>query len=308
MVTAEIFENLKSLQAILVEKYDLEKKIADAPKQLGTQEDFLSRLKEEFIKKNSDYEEVKDKVLKLQLELEEAVKSRESGEKGMDDIQTHREYEALEKQIKEATEKENDVRKELQKEEKSKAELNEALKNHEELIKSQEQELNTIKESLNKQLAEYQSQLDKLKIEENKITPNLDQEILFKFERIIQRNSEGIVAVRNGVCNGCHMILPAQFANNVHNGEDIMFCPYCSRILYHEDIADDQAESYFDIGAAGTLAGLDDDFDDEDEDSEDEEREDDLYEEDEDSEENDDEDLDSEDSELDEDEEEVDEE
>lgn len=104
------------------------------------------------------------------------------------------------------------------------------------------------------------------------------------------------------------MILPAQFANNVHNGEDIMFCPYCSRILYHEDIADDQAESYFDIGAAGTLAGLDDDFDDEDEDSEDEEREDDLYEEDEDSEENDDEDLDSEDSELDEDEEEVDEE
>lgn len=303
MVTAEIFENLKSLQAILVEKYDLEKKIADAPKQLGTQEDFLSRLKEEFIKKNSDYEEVKDKVLKLQLELEEAVKSRESGEKGMDDIQTHREYEALEKQIKEATEKENDVRKELQKEEKSKAELNEALKNHEELIKSQEQELNTIKESLNKQLAEYQSQLDKLKIEENKITPNLDQEILFKFERIIQRNSEGIVAVRNGVCNGCHMILPAQFANNVHNGEDIMFCPYCSRILYHEDIADDQAESYFDIGAAGTLAGLDDDFDDEDEDSEDEEREDDLYEEDEDSEENDDEDLDSEDSELDEDEE-----
>lgn len=308
MVTAEIFENLKSLQAILVEKYDLEKKVADAPKQLSTQEEFLSRLKEEFIKKNSEYEEVKDKVLKLQRELEEAVKSRESGEKGMDNIQTHREYEALEKQINEATEKENEVRKDLQKEEKAKAELNEALKNHEQLIKSQEDELNNSKESLNKQLAEYQSKLDNLKIEENKITPNLDQEILFKFERIIQRNSEGIVAVRNGVCTGCHMILPAQFANIVHVGDDIMFCPYCSRILYHEELSEDQVESYFDIGAAGTLAGLDDDFEDEDEDIDDEERDDENFEDEDETDENEDEDLDDEESEIDDEEDDADEE
>ena len=52
-------------------------------------------------KKNNEYEAVKSEVLALKLELEEAVKSRESGEKGMDNIQTHREYEALEKQIAE---------------------------------------------------------------------------------------------------------------------------------------------------------------------------------------------------------------
>ena len=39
-------------------------------------------------------------------ELEEAMKSREDGEKGMDNITTHREYEALEKQINEAKIKE----------------------------------------------------------------------------------------------------------------------------------------------------------------------------------------------------------
>ena len=90
------------------------------------------------------------------------------------------------------------------------------------------------------------------------------QEILFKFQRIIQRNSEGIVSVRNGVCSGCHMILPANFANEVREGEDINFCPYCSRILYYEEVSEDQAEDYFDIGAAGSLSGLDDDeFDDE---------------------------------------------
>lgn len=309
MVTAEIFENLKSLQEILVEKYDLQKKVEDAPKQLGTQEEFLARLKEEFIKKNSEYEDVKARVGKLKLELDEAVKSRESGEKGMDNITTHREYEALEKQINEATEKENEVRKDLQKEEKTLAELNESLKNHEELIKSQEEELNTSKESLNKQLEEYKGTLDNLQVEEDKITPNLDQEILFKFERIIQRNSEGIVAVRNGVCTGCHMILPAQFANIVHVGDDIMFCPYCSRILYHEDVAEDQAESYFDIGAAGTLADFDEDFEDEDEDLDEEEKEENIYDDENESDDMDENLDDEDDSELDdEDEEETDEE
>jgi hypothetical protein len=60
------------------------------------------------------------------------------------------------------------------------------------------------------------------------------------------------------------MILPANFANEVREGEDINFCPYCSRILYYEEVAEDQQEDYFDIGAAGSLAGLDDEFDDED--------------------------------------------
>ena len=117
----------------------------------------------------------------------------------------------------------------------------------------------------------------KLKVQEDKVTKNINniyskeenaelkaQEILFKFQRIIQRNSEGIVSVRNGVCSGCHMILPANFANEVREGEDINFCPYCSRILYYEEVSEDQQEDYFDIGAAGSLAGLDDDFDDED--------------------------------------------
>ena len=70
------------------------------------------------------------------------------------------------------------------------------------------------------------------------------------------------------------MILPANFANEVREGEDINFCPYCSRILYYEEVSEDQQEDYFDMGVAGSLAGLDEDFDDEDvEDRDDEDEE-----------------------------------
>jgi len=305
MATQDIFEKLKKLQTILVKKYDLEQKKEEAPKQLGSQEELLARMKKEYIEKNNEYEEVKTKVGQLKLDLDEAVKSREKGEKGMDDIQTHREYEALEKQISEATEKENEVRKELQKEEKLLEEIKETLKINEDMIASQEKDLNSSKDSLNKELASYDSELTKLKKDEDKITPDLDQEILFKFQRIIQRNSEGIVAVRNGVCTGCHMILPAQFANLVREGDSINFCPYCSRILFYEESGDEDAyNSYFSLEEAGSLADLDEeDFGDE-EGFDEEEREEKLYDDaDEELENEEDEDLDEEADDADEEEE-----
>ena len=271
MATTDTFEKLKKLQDILVEKYKLEAKIEETPKRLSSQEELLARMKREFIEKNTEYEAVKNKVLKLKLDLEEAVKSRESGEKGMDNISTHREYEALEKQIIEATDRENEIRKELQKEEKSQEEIRETLKTSEEMINSQESDLAADKDSLNKELDTYNKELADIKAKESEIVPDLDQEILFKFQRIIQRNSMGIVAVKNGVCTGCHMILPAQFANTVREGESIMFCPYCSRILFYEEADEDIDESYFRFEETGSLADLDDDSDFDDADDEEKE-------------------------------------
>lgn len=265
MVMTEVFEKLKDLQGVLAEKYALERKIEDAPLQLTTQDELLSRLKKEFIEKNTKYEEVRAGVEHLKAQLAEAEASRESGEKGMDNITTHREYEALDKQITEAKEREDAIRRELTREEKSLAELNEILRADEVMISAQEGDLNDSKTSLATEIDGYKGMLESLSQQESEITPGIDQEIVYKFQRIIRRNSEGIVAVRNGVCTGCHMILPAQFANEVRDGEKILFCPYCSRILYHQDVVDGEEETYFSADETGTLADFDEDFADEEE-------------------------------------------
>lgn len=265
MVMTEVFEKLKDLQGVLAEKYALERKIEDAPLQLTTQDELLSRLKKEFIEKNTKYEEVRAGVEHLKAQLAEAEASRESGEKGMDNITTHREYEALDKQITEAKEREDAIRRELTREEKSLAELNEILRADEAMIAAQEGDLNDSKTSLATEIDGYKGMLETLSQQESEITPGIDQEIVYKFQRIIRRNSEGIVAVRNGVCTGCHMILPAQFANEVRDGEKILFCPYCSRILYHQDVMDGEEETYFSADETGTLADFDEDFADEEE-------------------------------------------
>ena len=264
MAMTEVFDKLKALQDVLAEKYSLMAKIEDSPKQLFTQDELLVRLRKEFLETSAVYEKVKAEASQLQLELEEAEKSREAGEKGMDSISTHREYEALEKQINEASAKESGIRSEHQKKDKEREELNEKLRMDEEMIKAQETELNSNKAALESEVQSYQNQIKELEAQENEITPGLDSEIVYKFQRIIQRNREGIVAVKNGVCTGCHMILPAQFANEVHEGEKILFCPYCSRILFYQEIAEgEEAEDFLSMDETGTLADFDDEFSDE---------------------------------------------
>lgn len=266
----EVFDRLKTLQDVLAEKYELQVKIEEAPKKLSTQEELLARLKKEYIEKNAIYEEVRKKVARLKTELADVNAAIEKSEKGMDSITTHREYEALDKEINDARELEQTIRNDLKKEEKSLAELNDNLKTEEVLIQRQEEELSDGKKSLQDEIDQYNAKMDDLKKQEEELVPGIDPEIIFKFQRIIRsKHSKGIVAVKGNVCDGCHMILPAQFANDVHVGDKIVFCPYCSRILYYQEV-DGADEEYFQMDDTGSLADLGDEFDDEyDEDSED---------------------------------------
>ncbi len=256
---SKVFDNLEKLQGILSEKHQVQVKLEEVPKQLSAQEELLARQKKEYIEKNTKYEALKEKIDGIKDELEEAVKLREEGEKGMDNISTHREYEALEKQISEASAQEADLRKELQKEEKNFAELDESIKTDEAIIKSSEKSLNESRASLDKEAGSLKKELASLEKKEAALAPYIDPEIKYKFERIIQRNNEGIVNVKNGVCGGCHMILPAQFANEVRDETEILFCPYCSRILRWQETKDGEEETYFTMEEAGSLADLDDD-------------------------------------------------
>ncbi|WP_288303172.1 C4-type zinc ribbon domain-containing protein [uncultured Treponema sp.] len=255
----EELERLKSLQDVLAEKYEIEAKVEELPKTLDGSTESLDRFKREYIEKNKLYEEKKDIVARLRVELDEAQRKREEGERGMDAISTHREYEILEKQISEAQALEDSKRKELQREEKSMAELNDLLKSEEDLIASTEKDVNEARENLDKEIAACNEKLEALKAQEAEISEGIDSETIMKFQRIIKRNRKGIVAVKGKVCDGCHMILPAQFANEVHHGEKILFCPYCSRILFYEEAAD-LDENYVSIHDDSSADDMDEDL------------------------------------------------
>lgn len=256
----EVFDKLRVLQEILTQKNKLETEILDAPQSLMTQEKLVERLKENYIEKNKKHEIVRKKINDLKLELHETENIRESAESGMDTIETQREYESLEKQIQDAKKKEIDIRKQLQAEQAESKRLNEEIEHDENLIRQNEEDREKQQKYLESTLDEKKKELERLEVEEKNVSPGLDSETLFKFERIIKsKQGVGIVSVQGNVCNGCHMILPAQFANEVRSGNRLVYCPYCSRILYYQDTSDGDVlqESFFDDSDIGGLTDLD---------------------------------------------------
>lgn len=270
MTMPEIFEKLHALQNVLSQKIQLEHDIQEIPKILTNQEEMLLRLKKTFIDKNADYEKIKKDEADCRNLLRLAESAREHAEKNMDVISTQREYEALDKEIRDASEKEQQYRKELQSKERGLSDMSEQMKQSASLIEQQERELAERRASISAEVADKKAQVEELKRQEEELRPGLDDEVLFKFERIVRnKRGQGIVAIKGGVCLGCHMILPVQFANMVRLGEEIVFCPYCSRILFYEE-SEEGAEYFFDSEDAGSLSDLDE-MDEEDYDEEEEE-------------------------------------
>jgi predicted nucleic acid-binding Zn-ribbon protein len=265
-----VFDKLKTLQDILSEKINLEQEILEIPKLLTTQEELLARMKKSFIEKNLEYEKVKNTEAEFRNFLSEAEARKEKAEKNMEFISTQREYEALDKEIKDAEKIEEEYRGKLLRETRTLFELDDQMKQSQALIEQQEAELVERRKGIEEEVGEKKAQMEALLRREKAFTLDIDPEVLFKFERIIRNKmGRGIVAIKGGVCMGCHMILPTQFANTVRLGEEIVFCPYCSRILYYEESEQGEEEFFYDEDS-GSLSDLDDMEDDDDEEAEEE--------------------------------------
>ncbi|MDR1866772.1 MAG: C4-type zinc ribbon domain-containing protein [Treponema sp.] len=267
MAINDTFDKLRSLQEILSKKIILESEIQEIPKILANQEDVLVHYKKTYLDQNRRHVEIQTKEKEYQNTLLDIEKAREEAEKKVEFLSTTRELEAIEREIKTLQDKEQRYRKLLQDEGRNLVDILREMGQMDAIIKQQENDLNSRKISIEQDINEKKRTVAELVEQEKQITPDLDPETLFKFERIIKnKEGKGIVALRGGVCNGCHMVLPIQFANDVRQGKDIVFCPYCSRILFYEE-SDQMEENFFDNDDAGSLSDLDD-LDEEDEEDE----------------------------------------
>ncbi|HPC38787.1 MAG TPA: C4-type zinc ribbon domain-containing protein, partial [Exilispira sp.] len=81
-----------------------------------------------------------------------------------------------------------------------------------------------------------QEELEKLLNKKKEILENIDIDIIEKFDRIFQNKGDlAIVPVYKNYCSGCNMILPFSLINKVKAQKEIVFCPYCSRMLYFSE-------------------------------------------------------------------------
>jgi len=257
MTTIEMLEKLKTYQEILSARVELEEEIDLLPKTIEAQNEMLSRLKKSFGDKDEAFKRCEEKVRELRQGLQEAEMMREKAEQQMDGITTQREYEAINKEIRDATEKEQALRKDIQQEERAFAEIEEELQKTEGGIAMLEQEITEKSAAIESEKENKLATVKDLREREGSVSEGIGSDILFKLERIIRnKKGVGVVPVHGVVCTGCHMILPANFVNEIRDEENtrVNFCPYCSRILFYEE-TDEVPEFIGDI-ESGSLADL----------------------------------------------------
>ena len=248
----EIYDTLSKLQVVLPKMFEVEDEIKEIPMALADKEAVLQKTKITYLELHEKSEKVKEELKTLRIRLDEAGVKRETCEKMMETITQAREFETLQKEIEEAKNAEQTLRKGLIAKEKFYDELNAKLSIQEEIMAQQTEEVEEETKVKDQLVAEKQAVLDQIIAEKDELAKDFDQNLLFKFERIIRnKGGLGIVPIHGIVCEGCHMTLPAQFVNDVRRSttmesegireeDDIHFCPYCSRVLYYEESAEDQ--------------------------------------------------------------------
>jgi predicted nucleic acid-binding Zn-ribbon protein len=257
MTTVEMLEKLKTYQQILSERVTLEEEIELLPRTIEAQNEMLSRLRKTFAEKSEAFSRSEEKVRELRQALQEAEMTREHAEQQMDGITTQREYEAINKEIRDATEKEQALRKDIQLEERAFAEIEEELQKTDGGIVMLDQEIKEKSAAIDHEKEAKLASVVDLKRNEETISDGIGSDILFKLERIIRnKKGVGVVPVHGVVCTGCHMILPANFVNDIRDEETskVHFCPYCSRILFFEQT--DEAPDFIGDIESGSLADL----------------------------------------------------
>ncbi|MBR1937641.1 MAG: hypothetical protein IJ836_01640 [Spirochaetales bacterium] len=236
----QIHNLLIQLQDVLKKKFALEREIEELPKNLSGKRSELIKANEEFLALTKKYNLAKETANRTALDYETAFNQRVSSEKKMESVTTQREFDALSKEIEEAKITETGLNK-------AKKATQEEVDNLAALVSEKQAALDAMTAEVSSQEAELEAQVNEKKAEiasyeetcQEIKAQGIADSIYSKFASIVKnKNGLGIVPVHGQVCQGCNMILPVQFVNDVHIGNSTMYCPYCSRILFYEESED----------------------------------------------------------------------
>ncbi|UCB46521.1 MAG: nucleic acid-binding protein [Spirochaetota bacterium] len=230
------FEKLRDLQEILLKEFEAESEIDDIPRELNELKKQYTKVERSIKEMEQSGENNQKKIKEVQKQKSELQLNKEKYEGQIPLIKTQKEYEALTSEIAQLDEKLQLIEEEELNADQEIESLNKSIEEMKDLHGTLKKEISEKQKEVNQALGKKQKELDKYLKEKEKISSGLDEEVIYKFEKIVRKKEGiGIVSIKNSICMGCNMILPPQFVNDVRREEEIIFCPNCSRILYYYD-------------------------------------------------------------------------
>jgi hypothetical protein len=89
------------------------------------------------------------------------------------------------------------------------------------------------KERIDLEIEELSNGLEESRSRRETLAADLEAPLRRQYESILSRKKgQAVVEIRGGTCEGCHMRVAPQLANEIHRNTRVIACPSCHRILY----------------------------------------------------------------------------
>ncbi len=226
-------EQLIILQHVDDDILILREEIEKAPLELSDLETQMDGFKDRRVEIDERLDLLKEQQKKLDFEIDEdAGKIKKSKNKLMLVANTKeyhammREMDSLEKLNRMREDEQEAVKEELVRQDDATTTLNDDMSG----VKEQ---YDALKTTLDERLAAAQKKLDSLGRKRKKACKVVPPPILGRYEFIRERmENPVIVPVSEGVCSGCHIMIPPQNYNDLQKGQQILSCPNCQRLIH----------------------------------------------------------------------------
>jgi hypothetical protein len=225
-------ESLQKLQTVDLRIRELTEGLEKYPNEINDLKKDLLEKEESINLKETTLSELRVQRDGLESSLHSNQESIKKAEERLFAIKTHKEYEALQKEITD-TRKEN-----LEIEDRTISVMTE-IEETEAALAEEKENYATLEEQYSEQIAEKEKKIEELEIsrkpaekEKSEILSTIDPKILPLYERIFKRNGRALALAENEKCTSCNINIPPQLYNEILKQTELVQCPNCKKILY----------------------------------------------------------------------------
>ena len=228
----EYIENLRRLQSVDIRIREIRDGLEKYPSEIGELKEDLRNRRESVELKESRVEELRSERKSLESSLGLNLDSIKKSEARLFEIKTHKEYEAIQKEITQ-TKKEN-----LEIEDRT-ISIMEEIEETEKLLGEEKTAYSALEEEYGGKITEKERKIEELEVsrkpvekEKSDLASRIDPKILPVYERILERNGKALALAENEKCTSCNINIPPQLFNEILKRIKLIQCPSCRKILY----------------------------------------------------------------------------
>ncbi len=228
----EHIESLQKLQTVDLRIRELTEGLTRYPNEIDDLKKDLLEKEESINLKETSLSELRTQRDGLESSLSSNQESIKKSEERLFAIKTHKEYEALQKEI-------TDTRKENLEIEDRTISVMAEIEETEAALAEEKENYSSLEEQYAQQIAEKEKKIEELEIsrkpaekEKSEILSKIDPKILPLYEKIFERNGRALALAENEKCTSCNINIPPQLYNEILKRTKLVQCPSCKKILY----------------------------------------------------------------------------